>query len=527
MDPSRRTAGWWMLRALALLAVVVIVFGVLYFWPDSRIIVGPETTYLSEPLDEDGNVDYLAAINQRAAEGVTPENNAAVLYWRALGPRPINREHRTEFFRQLGMKPLPVEGEYFESLFDFQERVDTQKGDIVADGNDERWEEVTSRHERRDARREKMGYTSWVRDDDPLMAQWLDDNQKSIDLFVTGTRRPRHFVPKLFTPDESEDEPSTPVLNSSSYGHTYRRMTETLMWRAMLHSGSRRHQEAWQDCLAVFRLVRHAATERDTVGVLVSYTQLTVVAAGVPTILHEGEFTVDELERMRQEFRDAAICASIADAMNWGDRLMTLDAIRSISRVRRGLRGGVDWNQVLRDFNRFYDIAAAEMKRESDESGEALLDEELELFEGEKAWLPAADPFSRWARSRRFTILMGQLMLPAISAVGVAERRCEARLRRIEIVFALSLHRARNGKYPKSLSALVPTFLDQVPIDPMNDQPMHYRKQGEGYLVWSVGINGRNDDGRTEEDREDLEDAKGDDYWDDQVFRVPRRLKAK
>jgi hypothetical protein len=385
---------------------------------------------------------------------------------------------------------------------------------------------MDARHERRDVRRDTMGYTPWTRDDDPFVAQWLDDNRKPIDLFIAGTRRPEHFLPKLFTPNESSDEPSLPVMSSSMYGQNYRRVAEALMQRSMRHVGGGRHKEAWQDCLAVFRLVRHTATERDIVGVLKSYALTAMATAAVPTILHEGDFTADELAGMRQEFRDVTFCASMAEAADWGDRLTTLDAVHSMSREPRGLRGGIDWNQVLRDFNQFYDLVVAASKREGGESDAMTLEEVFESFKNEKAWLLAAQPFSRWARSRQITIFMGSILVPGISAIISADHRCEARLKRIEILFALSLYRTQHGEYPKGLSALVPEYLDQIPIDPMNDRMMHYSKQGEGYLVWSVGHNGVDDDGRTPDDWEEAE-AVGDETWDDDVFRVPRRLEPK
>ncbi|MCP3692794.1 MAG: hypothetical protein GY917_11410, partial [Planctomycetaceae bacterium] len=45
--------------------------------PD-RITISRETTRITQPLDDDGYVDYLQALNDQATEGVTPENNFEV-----------------------------------------------------------------------------------------------------------------------------------------------------------------------------------------------------------------------------------------------------------------------------------------------------------------------------------------------------------------------------------------------------------------------------------------------------------------
>ncbi len=72
---------------------------------DITIRPAPETTLITEPLDDDGYVDFVAAINHEWSDGVTPENNAAVLIWTALGAEPLPETHREDFFRLLGIEP--------------------------------------------------------------------------------------------------------------------------------------------------------------------------------------------------------------------------------------------------------------------------------------------------------------------------------------------------------------------------------------------------------------------------------------
>src|ERR1700731_3558074 len=53
-----------------------------------RFTVGKETSYVTSPVDKNGYVDYVTALNDRLSEGVTPNNNANVVIWRMLGPHP-------------------------------------------------------------------------------------------------------------------------------------------------------------------------------------------------------------------------------------------------------------------------------------------------------------------------------------------------------------------------------------------------------------------------------------------------------
>lgn len=56
---------------------------------------------------------------------------------------------------------------------------------------------------------------------------------------------------------------------------------------------------------------------------------------------------------------------------------------------------------------------------------------------------------------------------------------------------ALKRHELRHGALPESLDSLVPEFLEAVPIDPMDGQPVRYRRREQGgFLLYSVGYDG-------------------------------------
>jgi hypothetical protein len=72
---------------------------------------------------------------------------------------------------------------------------------------------------------------------------------------------------------------------------------------------------------------------------------------------------------------------------------------------------------------------------------------------------------------------------------GVIDQEMERRL----LVTAISLKRYQlhNGKYPDQLSALVPDFLAEMPIDIMDGKPLRYRPTPDGnFLLYSVGEDG-------------------------------------
>ena len=66
------------------------------------------------------------------------------------------------------------------------------------------------------------------------------------------------------------------------------------------------------------------------------------------------------------------------------------------------------------------------------------------------------------------------------------------------LLTALALHtyKLEHGAYPPNLAALVPCYLQAVPNDPFAlSGPLRYRRTGAKYLLYSVGPDGKDDDG--------------------------------
>jgi len=72
------------------------------------------------------------------------------------------------------------------------------------------------------------------------------------------------------------------------------------------------------------------------------------------------------------------------------------------------------------------------------------------------------------------------------------------------IVLAAELHRRRAGAYPATLADLSETLLPATSIDRYDGQPLRYRLQDGRPLVYSVGVDRRDDGGRPPDAADDL-----------------------
>ncbi len=87
--------------------------------------------------------------------------------------------------------------------------------------------------------------------------------------------------------------------------------------------------------------------------------------------------------------------------------------------------------------------------------------------------------------------------LPDLTGAVRREARCLANLRLAVTAVALEQFRAaHNNRYPASLSELAPNYLDAVLTDPFDGQPLRYQKQGNGYLLYSIGADLKDDGGK-------------------------------
>ncbi|HEX8835073.1 MAG TPA: hypothetical protein VF719_12770, partial [Abditibacteriaceae bacterium] len=68
--------------------------------------------------------------------------------------------------------------------------------------------------------------------------------------------------------------------------------------------------------------------------------------------------------------------------------------------------------------------------------------------------------------------------------------------RMLAVAFALQSYHADNREYPTSLGQLVPQYLDTIPTDPFEkNAPLRYRHTPDGYVLYSVGPDGMDNNG--------------------------------
>lgn len=92
--------------------------------------------------------------------------------------------------------------------------------------------------------------------------------------------------------------------------------------------------------------------------------------------------------------------------------------------------------------------------------------------------------------------LMAAMAIPNFTKAWQTTARNQTFVNEAQIACALERYRLAHGEYPDSLDALVPQFVETIPHDVINGQPLHYRRTADGkFLLYSVGWNEKDDGG--------------------------------
>jgi hypothetical protein len=502
------------------------------FRPNPPIVISPETTHITEPLRPDGLPSYKQYFLTSRRAGVTPENNAAVPLWQALGPGEDSDALSTDDWhvldRELSLGPPPAPDRVLKSIYNKELRAEVL---IWLAANAPNWRrarqedpaalaEIGLTQDDVDAD-EVIGLATdapWRRDDLPPLADWVARNQAHLDSLVAAAKRPRFYSP----PASSFVDENASIVETMTFPQLIqaREIARALKLRAMLHLGEGRTAEAWHDLLAIHRWARLITQAQFIIDQLVAIAVDGIACAGTNVLLSMGNLTPDLARDIQRQLADLAPSSRTAESMNFGERIYFLDA--TLAGKRKGMGKflandlssrekkpfafeilnfvSANWNTALVDGNRWHDQLAAICLLPT--HSERLLS--LNRLSGEFqqceyrlsnpfAWIAGALSFSR--RSKMLANRIIAAMTSSFPMFLLAEANGRTRLQLTQLAAALAVYRAEHGIYPEALEKLVPATIPSLPTDLYNGKPFLYQRDAAGYLLYSAGANGIDDGG--------------------------------
>jgi hypothetical protein len=193
---------------------------------------------------------------------------------------------------------------------------------------------------------------------------------------------------------------------------------------------------------------------------------------------------------------------------------------KSTPEERAYSRAVADHVVIMRLGNKWYSRMAQAMRKPTRAGQDTAFDEIERTLKDASDRATSLEGFGRMlvASPAERGRLVGHVLLvkawPSLRALRNSNQRIAQAHDNLRLAIALEVYHRDHGAYPKTLAALAPKYLKAVPGDRFSAEPLVYKPAGKGYLLYSVGINGKDDGGKA-----NLEGA------DDIAIRMPTAKK--
>jgi hypothetical protein len=473
--------------------------------------VSRETTVITEPLDDNGDPDYITYMNQKLSAGVTPENNAVVLIVQAVGPKVNFRMLGDGYFQLLGIEPLPSEGDYLIEYSTWKRSVLPELGNELSA---RQWDDLL------ESQFDFAMGNPWTAEQFPELAKWMDKNREPTDLLRQATLRQQYYDPL-----DGYSENGT-YLGSTVAGvrDTHRPFARSMSLSAMKYLAEGNVAVAFEEVLAIRRSARLLSRQPTLVDCFVAISVEGMALNLERKIAQSGIATKQQLMDYQAIINQLPSLPAISDRIDNSARFEVLDGMIRIGRGKLrfdqiGLGSflgnsdrnidqmiaNADWGVAMQQVNPFFDRLVAATKLETFEQSKNELAKMKDDMDQMKAEFK--EPFSfiervttgRKSKGR----LAGRFILSELyfgfDAALYADTRSRAERGLSLIALSLAAFKCDHDKYPDRLDQLVAAYCDALPLDPFIDEPFHYHRttdqNNESYLLYSVGENMQDDAG--------------------------------
>lgn len=482
------------------------------FGPNPPITISRETTYIVAPLDADGLPDYERYLLDRYRHGIDPKQNAAIDILPILGPREFGPGEYELVCQELKLDPKARLADSLVPVNDWS--------------NKKHLEQWLQQQGYRDASLadgqllvEQIQFRPWISVQAPPIADWLKKNETSLNLLVVAADKPQFYLP---SPSLLDDRREMLLHMLLPHATTVRQAAHSLTTRAMWNLGEGRLDQAWRDLHAVFRLARLMAQGHTLVEKLCGINLQRDASRATLALLDDERLRIPLAHKIHRELKKYPDFDGMVDCGDHDERILLLDTIVTNSHTGLGLFRllsdvgdprtwhdslfcsiSIDWNPALRNANKWCDrLTTAGRAPTSKERSAALKSFGDDVGESEFTVRGGFPIFHGWfsqsVRSRWAADGMIPMLFPALDLLVAIEDRANSELDLLRLAAALAVYRAEKRSYPESLRDLVPSVLTRLPVDRDNQKQFRYRPHGNGYLLYSVGLNGEDDDGDNE-----------------------------
>jgi len=361
-----------------------------------------------------------------------------------------------------------------------------------------------------------------------LILKWTADNEAAWQEFVAGSSKSHCY--RQYRWYSGRDERSLYTIDHWRVD-SLKKLARLGIWRSRIDIKQGRARHGFDDCLAVIRAGRQLHGKGTIFEQLVGLAISALAHEEILYITASQNFSAPDLDQLQQQLLQ--IYPEGYPLINMeGERLRFLDAVQRtfteggpggghlIPRRTHLLKGLYDIaEEVTEDIpvgKRFFESATLTsmclLHARRDETiamGRQIYDKQAEIirmspYETHTGNLSSGgDILSSVPKYRYF--LLDYLTHPAERYSDIAYRG-KVLYEATAMILALQRWRVEKNEYPADLDGLVAAgFLKELPMDPYSDKPLIYKKTDNNFILYSVGLDFKDDGGKIVEKRGDVQ----------------------
>jgi len=333
-----------------------------------------------------------------------------------------------------------------------------------------------------------------------LLSNWLEDNQGAIETLRQGSRRSGCW--SEYQSDETELSKDL-VANAMEILPKFRRLAFTMRWQIQYEAYNGDIDTALSDSVALMRFGGHLQGHGLMIEQLVGIAIEGLAQNEIFILLERVDVPADVLKSTQEELdkqfgTQEPVISLEAEKVFWYDaiqRMFTDDGQGSGRMLARGLPyvATDDLKESLWRFISFNYPDRQEMA--------AKIDEYFGLFAeilAETPWELRDETIDDQVWNEvHITPLMLKIQTPAHERIIQTAWRMKTGRQALLTVLAVMRYEKEKGQYPASLDELVEAgYLKELPMDPYSDGPLIYRRTNGGFLLYSFGMDLKDDGGK-------------------------------
>lgn len=319
-----------------------------------------------------------------------------------------------------------------------------------------------------------------------LITQYVADNNEAIELLHAAAAIEHCRYPiDLSAGFESKLPPLSEI----------REAVLLLKLDAIIHAENRECNLAVRSAKSCFGIARSLVKEPGIVPQLVRTACQTCAATTLEYCINRIQFTDEQLLELIESVQNSESISDMTCAFV-GERCMGISFFKAPEAVDPGIFAGssIPFRPIL-ELYKAIGMTDSDAIIYLDIMEEYIKIAQLPVHERQKATEAVEARIQSISRAH----VLLHVIMPTLSRITTIDTRNIAQLLTARVGLVIERYRLATGKLPDALVDLIPAYLDAVPSDPFDGNELRYKKLETGFVVYSIGEDLSDDDGKERE----------------------------